>query len=34
MRFLSFNNSNEMKEKLPLKKPVKIDIGAIYNIPV
>lgn len=31
IRFLSFRNSKELKDAMVKKKPIKIDIGAVYN---
>jgi hypothetical protein len=31
LRFLAFKDLAEFKEELKKKKPIKIDIGAIYN---
>lgn len=31
LRFLSFKDVTEFKEELKKKKPIKIDIGAIYT---
>jgi DNA primase small subunit len=30
LRFLSFKDAAEFKEELKKKKPIKIDIGAVY----
>jgi DNA primase small subunit len=30
LRFLAFKEASEFKEELKKKKPIKIDIGAVY----
>ena len=34
MRFLSFANVAEWKKAITDKQPIKIDLGAYYNVPV
>lgn len=34
LRYLSFNDASDFREKLGQKVPYKVDIGAVYNRPV
>jgi DNA primase small subunit len=34
LRFLSFKDEEKLKQQMVSKKPIKIDIGAIYSAPV